>query len=162
MGDTRLKQYISEYLLVSGLIQELGFEKALQVVCRLIVQLHVTDNTTRKSYNYISCRLLNKICQRKVSFINKQIYRGVVSGNCIDIALYIFWYIHKLGHKPCIVNEVCLIDGKVQAHLWVRLGEYKINYMHLDNATIVREITLDKVIHDWINERCKAGVVSYK
>lgn len=156
-----MSDYLHEYMLINNLVQELGFERALLLICMNIVHYLRADEINNKQ-NRIKCWINYFLCNRKVHSIKKCISSGRMSGNCIAIALYSFYDLRVHGCISEIVNEVCLIDGKVEAHMCVKCGKYVINRNTRQNASTIRKIRLENVINEWIERVCQQHVANNK
>lgn len=153
-------RFFQEYILVNRLVTELGFEKALLSINMDLVRYKGLGGINKKADGFVAY-LVYKSFQRRVRRIQKLTEKGVIGGNCVTIALYSYWSLHMLGYDPSIINEVCVVDGKLEAHMWVKSGGYELNRDFFSGSKIIRVIKLEQSINEWFEEIME-NVVSNK
>lgn len=145
-----MMRIITEYILVHSLIRSCGFERALNQINMNILQTFENHEEKTKHFGIIQYIKWEIVIKR----IKKMMEISLLSGNCVSIALFLYWKLHVAGYNPIIINEVRVVDSKVEAHLWVRIGNLKLNDIKWVDSMVIRKIEWDKEINKMVEGLC--------
>lgn len=133
------------FLVLHSYLKENDFNTVMLNLSRILFVYRKFEESKK-----LKLRQYKRICKENMVIL-KRIDKGLLSGNCVSLALYFYFVLGMQGYKPTIVNGVRKRDGKIEAHMWVECSNYTINRSSKEFVEICR-FDGREIVLNWIED----------